>query len=240
MEAYTIEGKKCDFNTDTLFKQGFFGKVYLTDDNKCLKVFKEPLIRGTTFDFEEDTYNEIRKLKLNNFYELYDLYYNKELTQILGYLSKYYQNENIDILTMPTDYTLNNLCQLYNSFEKLSEHNIFTNDIHSGNVIINSKEIVVIDTDLYYKSGLVEEEPTLNILKEKSILNENISNLSDLFIDIYLSSLSKHSFYGKYDRVDISEKIQRLFTSMNITNGVDPVIKRLIKHKYPIDYLRKK
>lgn len=239
MKAYTIDRKKYDFNTDTLFKQGFFGKVYLTDDNKCLKVFKQPLIRGTILDFEEDTYNEIRKLKLDNFYELYDLYYNKELTQILGYLSKYYQSEDIDILTMPTDYTLNNLCLLYNSFKKLSEHNIFTNDIHFGNVIINSKEIVVIDTDLYYKVGPAGEKLTPNILKEKSILNDNISNLSDLFIDIYLSSLSNYSFSGKYDRVDIAEKIQKLFT-MNATSGIEPVVKKLAKHKYPIDYLKKK
>lgn len=233
MEAYTINRKKHYFSTDTLFKQGFFGEIYLTEDNKCLKVFKQPLSRNGAFDFEEDTYNKIRKLKLDNFYELYDLYYNKELTKILGYLSKYYPSEDIDILTMPTDYTLNNLSLLYDSFKKLSEHNIYTNDTHSGNVILNSKEIVVIDTDLYYKGDFISKELELNILKE------NICNLNDLFVDIYLSSLSNYSFSGKYDRVDIAEKIQKLFT-MNATSGIEPVVKKLAKHKYPIDYLKKK
>ena len=37
----------------------------------------------------------------------------------------------------------------------------------------------------------------------------------------------------------MAEKVFRLFT-INSTFGVDPVIKKLIKYKYPIDYLRKK
>lgn len=230
MEVYTIDKKKYSFNTKLLFNQGFFGKIYLTKDNKCLKIFKEPIKRNNNKDFEEDTYNEIRNLKLKNFYELYDLYYDKTLTQILGYLSKYYQEEDVDILTMPTDYTLDNLCSLYDSFKKLSEHNIYTNDIHFGNVVLNSKKIIVLDTDLYYKGEQAEESKTFK---------ENICNLNDLFVDIYLSCLGNHSFSSKYDRVYIADKIQRLFL-INSTYGIDPVIRKLIKYKYPIDYLRKK
>lgn len=233
MEVYTLDGNKNDFNTSNLFKQGFFGKIYLTDDNKCFKVFKQPLEREESLDFEEDTFNEIKELKLDNFYELYDLYYNEELTQILGYLSRYYQSENIDILTMPTDYTLNNLCLLYNSFKKLSEHNIYTNDMHSNNVIVNRSNIIVIDVDLYYKGETIEEGFPLDVFRE------NISNLNDLFLDIYFSSLNNHIFSSKYDKINMARKIQRLFT-MTTTSSVEPIIKKLIKYKYPIDYLRKK
>lgn len=227
MEVYTIDKKKYSFNTKLLFNQGFFGKIYLTKDNKCLKIFKEPIKRDDIKDFEEDTYNEIRSLKLKNFYELYDLYYDKTLTQILGYLSKYYQEEDADILTMPTDYTLDNLCSLYNSFKTLSEHNICTNDIHSGNVIMNGNGITIIDVDLYYKCSYETSD---------TILRKNICNLSDLFIDIYLSGLEN---YDKYNRFLLADKIQRLFL-INSTYGIEPVIKKLIKYKYPIDYLRKR
>lgn len=230
MELYTINKTKYNFDIDISFNQGFYGKIYLFNNSKCLKIFKEPVQRNNQIDFEEKTYNQIKKLKLDNFYKLYDLYYNRELTKILGYLSKYYQSENVDILTMPTEYTLDNLCKLYNSFKKLSEHHIYTNDIHSGNVIINSKDIIVIDTDLYYKSSI----ETIDV-----ILKENIYNLSDLFVDIYLSSLSKYNFPNKYDKVNITSKIQTLFT-MNTISGTDSVIKKLIKYKYPIDYLKKK
>ena len=39
-------------------------------------------------------------------------------------LMEYYKNENIDILTMPIDYTIENLCKLYKSIIKLNQNNI--------------------------------------------------------------------------------------------------------------------
>ena len=44
--------------------------------------------------FDEDVFNIIRKLKPKNIYTLGDLYYNKSLTRILGYLSEYYSKED--------------------------------------------------------------------------------------------------------------------------------------------------
>lgn len=227
MITYTEDRKSHNITINNLLGEGTYGKIYLTSDNKCLKVFKESISRKDKDYFDEDVFNIIRQLKLKNFYKLYDLYYNKTLTKILGYLSEYYQKEDIDILTMPVDYTLNNLCNLYDSFLLLSKYNICISDVSMENTIINTREIRVIDTDLYYKDN---KSSTIELLKN------NIYTLGDLFICIYISSL-KETDINK--RIKMIEKIQRLFT-INSTFGVEPVIKKLIKYKYPIDYLRKR
>lgn len=227
MRLYTIDGKSHNFSFDSSTKEGTYGNINLTKNNKCLKLFKTEVSRKDKKDFDEEIYNEIRKLNLENYYVLYDLYYNQALTKILGYLSEYYQAEDIDILTMPIDYTLNNLCTLYRSLSILAENYIRTDDLHKDNIITQKDKIIVIDTDLYYKDSKSAKE---------EILKQNIYDLRDLFIEIYLTSLN--NYQGK-ERFRMAEKVFRLFT-INSTFGVDPVIKKLIKYKYPIDYLRKK
>lgn len=227
MILYTKNNEVKEYSTDNQIGCGSFGKVYLIEDDKCLKLFNAPIAREDNYELQEDIYYEIRELKLKNFYELYDLYYNSFLTKILGYLSKYYEKEDIDILTMPTDYTIDNLNSLYESFKKLSEHNICTNDISSSNVIINRDSITMIDIDLYYRNyfGI-----------GKSTFSENLCNLEKIFKEVYILSLT---FYPLKERIKMIDKIDKLFF-LDETIGIDYVAKKLTKYKYPIDYLRKR
>lgn len=227
MFFYTKNKEKVEYNLDIPLDEGCFGKIYLVEKDKCLKKFNEPIHRKDKKTFDEDIYNLIKGLKLSNIYVLHDLYYNKYLTMILGYLTKYYEKEDINILTMPVAYTLNNLCSLYESFKILSEHNIYTNDVHMGNIIVNSKSITIIDTDLFYKDDYVSSE---------KIFDFNISILGTMFVELYISCINSKD---KYERIRLAEKILKLFL-MNSEYGVEPVIKKLCKYKYPIDYLRKK
>lgn len=176
---------------------------------------------------DEDVFNIIRELKPKNIYTLGDLYYNKSLTRILGYLSEYYSKEDINILTMPVDYTFDSLCSIYNSFVLLSEHNIWVSDVGQQNVILNNNGITIIDTDFYY----------INTYRNKSAIKQsNMYALRELFTCIYINSLTEVDA-GK--RVRMADKIERLFMPVD-TFGVEPVIKKLIKYKYPIDYLQKR
>ena len=150
MIAYTEDKKRYNLDTDNFIDEGEYGRVYLTSNNKCLKIFKQSISRKDKMSFDEDVFNIIRKLKPKNIYTLGDLYYNKSLTRILGYLSEYYSKEDINILTMPVDYTFDNLCSLYDSFVLLSEYNIRISDTCTQNVILNNNGITIIDTDFYY------------------------------------------------------------------------------------------
>ena len=178
MIAYTEDKKRHNLNINNFIGEGEYGRVYLTSDNKCLKIFKQSISRKDKISFDEDAFNIIRKLKPKNIYTLGDLYYNKSLTRILGYLSEYYSKEDINILTMPVDYTFDSLCSIYNSFVLLSEHNIWVSDVGQQNVILNNNGITIIDTDFYY----------INTYRNKSAIKQsNMYALRELFTCIYIN-----------------------------------------------------
>ena len=185
MIAYTEDKKRYNLDTDNFIDEGEYGRVYLTSNNKCLKIFKQSISRKDKMSFDEDVFNIIRKLKPKNIYTLGDLYYNKSLTRILGYLSEYYSKEDINILTMPVDYTFDNLCSLYDSFVLLSEYNIRISDTCTQNVILNNNGITIIDTDFYYIDA------NSNKL---AIKKSNIYDLGELFSWIYMNSLKETDF----------------------------------------------
>lgn len=227
MIAYTEDKKRYNLDTDNFIDEGEYGRVYLTSNNKCLKIFKQSISRKDKMSFDEDVFNIIRKLKPKNIYTLGDLYYNKSLTRILGYLSEYYSKEDINILTMPVDYTFDNLYSLYDSFVLLSEYNIRISDTCPQNVILNNNGITIIDTDFYYIDA------NSNKL---AIKKSNIYDLGELFSWIYMNSLKEIDFDKRSAMI---AKIERLFMPID-TFGVEPVIKKLAKYKYPIDYLHKR
>lgn len=215
MIAYTEDKKRYNLDTDNFIDEGEYGRVYLTSNNKCLKIFKQSISRKDKMSFDEDVFNIIRKLKPKNIYTLGDLYYNKSLTRILGYLSEYYSKEDINILTMPVDYTFDNLCSLYDSFVLLSEYNIRISDTCTQNVILNNNGITIIDTDFYYIDA------NSNKL---AIKKSNIYDLGELFSWIYMNSLKETDFNKRSAMID---KIEKLFIPIG-TFGVEPVIKKLI------------
>ena len=227
MIAYTEDKKRYNLDTDNFIDEGEYGRVYLTSDNKCLKIFKHSISRKDKMSFDEDVFNIIRKLKPKNIYTLGNLYYNKSLTRILGYLSEYYSKEDINILTMPVDYTFDNLYSLYDSFVLLSEYNIRISDTCPQNIILNNNGITIIDTDFYYIDA------NSNKL---AIKKSNIYDLGELFSWIYMNSLKETDFNKRSAMI---AKIERLFMPID-TFGVEPVIKKLAKYKYPIDYLHKR
>lgn len=227
MIAYTEDKKRYNLDTDNFIDEGEYGRVYLTSNNKCLKIFKQSISRKDKMSFDEDVFNIIRKLKPKNIYTLGDLYYNKSLTRILGYLSEYYSKEDINILTMPVDYTFDNLYSLYDSFVLLSEYNIRISDACPQNVILNNNGITIVDTDFYY----IDTNSNKSAIKKS-----NIYDLGELFAWIYMRSLEEIDFDKRSAMI---AKIERLFMPID-TFGVEPVIKKLAKYKYPIDYLHKR
>ncbi len=227
MIAYTENKKRHSLNTDNFIDEGEYGRVYLTSDNKCLKIFKQSISRKDKMSFDEDAFNIIRELKPKNIYTLGDLYYNRTLTRILGYLSEYYSKEDINILTMPVDYTFDSICSLYDSFILLSEHNIHVSDACPQNVILNNEGITIVDTDFYY----IDTNSNKSAIKKS-----NIYDLGELFSWIYMNSLKETDFNKRSAMID---KIEKLFMPIG-TFGVEPVIKKLAKYKYPIDYLQKR
>ena len=213
-EYYDEHGKKIIIKINwELVGSGLYGTVYQIDNNVCLKHISYP------FNTNKEIIKEFMKLDLPSFYKIYKLLFDK-YNEITGYIMKYYKNEEIDIMTMPIEYTLDNLASMLKDIRIISEKNILVEDAHTDNVILNNDRIIIIDVDNY------------SLSQRCDILNKNIYSIYSLFQNIYVESMLK------YYEVTNEELIvtRKLFYGKDI----DYIYNELSNYKYPIEYVRKK
>ena len=212
-KLYTEDGDIFIYNLKERIGSGGDGKIYLLNNDNCLKIFRSP-----HFEYARNIIDIISNLNMDGIYRIYNLLYNNK-REFIGYEMKYYQKEDIDILTMPIDYTIDNLIKLYNLADIFGKYNIVMHDLLCINIILNSDGITVIDADGYY-------------FDKYGTKSHNKSNVNSLFRDLYKKSLEyNHNIISR----DLTDNINDLFAGGN----VERTYKKLIKYKYPIDYLRK-
>lgn len=201
---------------DNFFGEGSNGSIYKIDDATLLKIFKFG-------NHSERLLNMVSDMNLDNFYKIYTLLYNQN-GDFVGYLMKLYEEEYIDILTMPCEYTIDNLIRLKNSIKRLTDNNIRIYDMREGNTILDNSNITIIDIDLY---RIVDD------YNHAYLKNENYNSLINLFREIFYKSLCIYHYGIRSDRLIIDS----LFSK---DNNIEDISKKLVKHKYPIDYLNDK
>lgn len=222
MRLYDSNGEVVSFSTKEKVGEGIiYSNIYRVSEEECIKIFK-----STSDELTLEILSLIRSLNLPGFYSIHDFYFDKN-KDFKAYTMKYYQKEDIDILTMPTDYTLSNLYAIYNAIERLTDENVVVDDLHSGNVVLNRDGITVIDADLYYQ--------LLNAERYK-LECKNLLALIYLFKDLYFDSLD--SFHGSCDTSIYMDSIRNLFDSYD-PESIHKVYKKWSRYKYPIDYISK-
>lgn len=160
---------------------------------------------------------------LKNFYTVYKMLYDS-YHDFVAYTMKYYDSEDIDVLTMPMSYILDNFYDLFESVTKLSDKNILIQDLHDGNVITNKNQIIVIDADMY------------DILKNPSkneAIRANYKKLCYLFRDLFINAISTYHI----ELFDVGLIINSLFDYRRDTTSI---YRKLKSYKYPIDYITSK
>ena len=212
---YNDQKIKKEYIINDYFNYGSFGYIYRLDEDTCLKLFVDECY------FKPNVLRTIKNLDLNNFYKIYDLLYDNK-RRFCGYTMKYYAKNDIDITTMPTEYTLDNLYRLYADFKKLTHKHISAMDCYEDNVIMDDKNIVIIDADCF---DIDKETP------KEELLLDNIWELMHLFKEIYYNVLIKIN-NSSYDNSYI---LNELFDE---DAGIKNTEKKLIKYKYPIDYFK--
>lgn len=221
MIFYTENNEILRYNTNNRIGGEMCGVVYKINSDECFKKFKSKKFRA-----DKEVLLLIQELGLENFCKIKRLLYDKSKI-LIGYLMEYYKNENIDILTMPIEYTIDNLFKLYYSVIKLSENNIFISDMHTGNIIINHAGIIIIDYDLYVLNGYF----TGPLLEHK-----NIYSLMYLFREIYKKSLVE--FHSECNS-DINRRLIDISFNFWTKEQLEESCKKLTRYKYPIDYIKK-
>lgn len=223
MYLYKESQEPVQFKTSRYNKIGgkMHGNVYKVSDNTCLKVYK------TIDEIDLETLSLLKYLKLKNYYQIYDFYYDKEGT-FKAHTMEYYPSEEIDILTEDTLYTLDNLFNLLSSVNILNQNHVFISDSHSENVILNKDGITIIDADLYRLNSF---------FKQLSLEMHNLNALKYLFESLYIDALKKYhpEYYNKLS-VAIIKDTFKLYGTLAATD----TYKMLSQYKYPIDYLKKR
>ena len=209
-----------------LLGSGCYGKVYKNGNDKCFK-----LCKGENFgdDFIY-IYDVIKDNNLKGFYKLISLLYSnskdaRKKESPIGYEYQYVEKEDIDILTMPIEYTIDNLDVLYNSIVILTKNKIRCLDFQESNVIINSNNITAIDTDLYYGK-----------YNDTMLAKWNVYDLELLFQYLYEDAMDK------YHKGEYSNEVKQLLSSLFMVydyDGVYGTYRKLKGYKYPIEYVNK-
>lgn len=197
---------------------GCNGIVYKIDDSSCVKLF------DCINKFNYDTISKINKLKLDNFYHISDFIFDKK-RKFVGYIMKYYKPEDIDILTMPTSYLLDNIYNIYNSVLKLTNNKVRIIDLYGGNVILNNDGITVIDTDSYCFDVKSDCD---------SLLSDNVKEFRVLVEELFYSSLI---YYHKFCQDPFYD--YNIFSKINSKDGITSFCCEFENYKYPIDYVNK-
>lgn len=217
---YDENGNKLTYDCQQRINKyhGINGRVYKTyddaiEDDLCIKLFNI----GAILRIEE--FKTIMNMDLDNFYKIYRILYNKRCKP-KGYITKYYQPEGIDILTMPTDYTLHNFYALHNQGYRLSEVGIVIDDLHTGNVVLTKNGIIVLDVDNYYFG---------TIMTGHRVVAKNQNAINYLFRSLYYSALQSYHGYSANNPI-----VKELFSAYQ---RPDIVYKTLKRHKRPIDYI---
>lgn len=223
MYFYTKDNKKINpyIKKDNRLGGELHGNVYKLTDDICIKIYKK------SGEIDKEVLELIKELNLRNFYQIYDLLFDKK-GLLKAYTMKYYKQEEIDILTMPILYTLNNLFNLLSSVDTLSKNNISICDLHTGNMILGDTNITIIDTDLYTFNKFY----TMDKLEYK-----NIDSLAYLFQEIYLEALI--TYHPKLYTKESIEIIKNLFQIQNKFR-CEKTFMLLEQYDYPIDYIKRR
>ena len=211
IKLYDDKDNKILFDVKKIIDNGFYGIVYKLDDDKCLKRFTKDYL------YDEVAFKKLMELDLPNFYKVYKMLYNSNY-DFGGYIMKYYDKKDIDIITMPVDYTFENIIRLIAAAKKISDEGILIHDLHDGNIIMDDNMITVIDMDLY---------SYCNFMDNDRITKLNYGYIYSLFKELYFNSLY-------YNNIEDNMLVHNLF---NEKEDVTCLVRKLAKYKYPIDYV---
>lgn len=217
IKLYDEKGYRVRIDKGNLIASGSKADIYRIGNGKCIKQFKSSKrkVSVEVLKFFRDEY-------LNNFLKICDILYDDK-DRVRAYTALEYISSEVDLLTLSSDYLIDNLFGMIESIRRISDRLITVMDMNIWNTVVNESEIVVVDIDGY----TVLDDYSLR----DKIYDFNLDAVRNLFINLYDDSLVRyHSAEGLSSG---SMAIDNLFSLID----KDIVYKKLSRCRYPIDYL---
>lgn len=205
---------------------GCFGDVFFYNDG-CIKI-ATCLIPYPTIAILD----ELRNIVHPNLYTIRHFYYNStdESAFVKAYDMDYYLPDDIDILTMPIDYILDNFNDLCDLACKLASHSIMMSDTHEDNVILQENRMILIDADRWISFYSLDND---------ELKSDNYRAIVHLLCRLYykaLTKLGKVSESSYYPSNNDYNMVLRQLENISI----EELLKEHQEFKYPIDYIEAK
>lgn len=171
MVYYTRDNGYVKYNCDIDNKMcGEQANVYRLVDEPliCLKEYLNENAVKSRFSncnrhFEQEMFYYFKEeFNHPNFCKLYDLLYDMDMCNVVGYTMKYYKRMIDNILDVPIDYLLDNYSLLYDAIIELSKNCIEVVDLHGYNIINTDDGMIIIDYDQYNRCDNCEILDFLN------------------------------------------------------------------------------
>lgn len=217
IKLYDEKGEIVRIDKGNLIASGSKADIYRIGNGKCIKQFRSSKrkVSVEVLKFFRDEY-------LNNFLKICDILYDDK-DKVKAYTALEYISSEVDLLTLSSDYLIDNLFGMIESIRRISDRLITVMDMNIWNTVVNESEIVVVDIDGY----TVLDDYSLR----DKIYDFNLDAVRNLFINLYDDSLVRyHSAEGLSSG---SMAIDNLFSLID----KDIVYKKLSRCRYPIDYL---
>ncbi len=198
--------------------------------------YKDGCIKVATYSIPKQNIlmlEELRKITHPNLYKIRNFYYSSrdELAYVKAYDMDYYEPEDIDILTMPMDYLLDNMSDLCKLANEMVLHSILITDTHEGNVILKKNRMILIDADRWV---IDNGQFNLDYLKA-----DNNRALVHLLFRLYYSALINSGKMAKNSYYPSGNGYNKVLRQLECTT-IEDVLKEHQIFKYPIDYIEAK
>lgn len=150
-----------------------------------------------------------------------------------AYTCKYVKPDDINILTMSTDYMLENIYEISKIFSYLSSKGIRTQDVKPQNTILTTDRIVLIDIDCFDKVNV-----NLDSLNRK-----NQFDLLKLMQNLFLNCIDKYCDYGDDIKglIKYKQVVYEMFYELSLREAeikFEIVSNFFNTYKYPIDVIK--
>ena len=134
------------------FNKGYFGEFHLISKDKGIKIITNPNTHFR-FHFNLDEFKPLTEIKVNGVSLPEEIYYDED-GNFKGYKTQYFEGKKLTKVVKRYKNISNSTAEkyfdtLYNKILELTENNILIYDIQPHNIIVNDKELNIIDCDFF-------------------------------------------------------------------------------------------
>lgn len=189
------------------FAHGACANLYKYDEiiyKKYYRYIKENL------RMSKELFKIVKELNNEHTYKLLEIYLN-EIDETVAYTYYYIEKNNIDLLTIPSEYIIKNYFEMKQLVDILTDYQVELKDIKKDNTIITNDSIIFIDMDCFKITKENKDKLKKKNIEEfnnyfKRLLIENESYKKEYLIKInelieakmLTKTLSKHSSIINY------------------------------------------